>query len=132
MKPDRLNACLQLVAQTACGFDLTEYLAKAEKQLRGFVVSAGAEEASIFMGTPDIRLAKQVTEAARYGLRADFLERYKPYIEDGETVVASPHKVYGPENNDLILQHRGDWPAPAAITPVKLPAGYVSKEGIEL
>ena len=26
---------------------------------------------------------------------ADFLKRYKPYIEDGETVVASPHKVYG-------------------------------------
>ncbi len=37
---------------------------------------------------------------------ADFLERYKPYIEDGETVVASPHKVYGPENNDLMLQLR--------------------------
>jgi nicotinamidase-related amidase len=34
------------------------------------------------------------------------LERYKPYIEDGKTVVCSPHKVYGPENNDLILQLR--------------------------
>ncbi len=68
------------------------------------------------------------------GSGADFLERYKPYIENGETVVASPHKVYGPENNDLILRHRGDWPAPhpQPITPVKLPAGYVSKEGIEL
>jgi len=38
------------------------------------------------------------------GSGADWLERYKPYIEDGKTVVASPHKVYGPENNDLILQ----------------------------
>jgi nicotinamidase-related amidase len=37
---------------------------------------------------------------------ADFLQRYKPYIADGQTVVASPHKVYGPENNDLILQLR--------------------------
>lgn len=37
---------------------------------------------------------------------ADWLERYKPYIEDGETVVASPHKMYGPENNDLVLQLR--------------------------
>ena len=37
---------------------------------------------------------------------ADFLERYKPYIHDGETVIASPHKVYGPENNDLMLQLR--------------------------
>jgi nicotinamidase-related amidase len=27
-------------------------------------------------------------------------------IEDGETVVVSPHKVYGPETNDLVLQLR--------------------------
>jgi nicotinamidase-related amidase len=40
------------------------------------------------------------------GSGADFLDPYKPYIEDGETVVASPHKVYGPENNDLVLQLR--------------------------
>ncbi len=40
------------------------------------------------------------------GSGADFLERYKPYIEDGETVIASPHKIYGPETNDLILQLR--------------------------
>ncbi|OWY73107.1 isochorismatase [cyanobacterium TDX16] len=37
---------------------------------------------------------------------ADWLERYKPYIEDGRTVVVSPHKVYGPESNDLVLQLR--------------------------
>tara|TARA_R110002096_G_scaffold282544_6_gene476528 strand:+ start:840 stop:1493 length:654 start_codon:yes stop_codon:yes gene_type:complete len=37
---------------------------------------------------------------------ADWLERYKPFIEDGKTVVTSPHKVYGPENNDLVLQLR--------------------------
>lgn len=40
------------------------------------------------------------------GSGADWLERYKPYIEDGETIVASPHKVYGPETNDLALQLR--------------------------
>ena len=40
------------------------------------------------------------------GSGADWLEIYKPYINDGQTVVASPHKVYGPENNDLILQLR--------------------------
>ena len=40
------------------------------------------------------------------GSGADWLEQYKPYIEDAETVVASPHKVYGPENNDLSLQLR--------------------------
>ena len=40
------------------------------------------------------------------GSGADWLERYKPYIEDGETIISSPHKMYGPENNDLILQLR--------------------------
>ncbi len=40
------------------------------------------------------------------GSGADWLERYKPLIEDGETIIASPHKVYGPENNDVMLQLR--------------------------
>lgn len=40
------------------------------------------------------------------GSGADWLERYKPYIDDGRTVVASPHKVFGPESNDLVLQLR--------------------------
>lgn len=40
------------------------------------------------------------------GSGADWLENYKPYIEDGKTIVCSPHKVYGPENNDVILQLR--------------------------
>lgn len=40
------------------------------------------------------------------GSGADWLEVYKPLIEDGKTVVSSPHKVYGPESNDLILQLR--------------------------
>ena len=37
---------------------------------------------------------------------ADWLARYKKYIDDGQTVVVSPHKVYGPETNDLVLQLR--------------------------
>ena len=40
------------------------------------------------------------------GSGADWLEEYKPYIEDGKTIITSPHKVYGPESNDLILQLR--------------------------
>ena len=40
------------------------------------------------------------------GSGADWLEQYKPLINDGKTVVASPHKVYGPETNDLALQLR--------------------------
>ncbi|WP_391557198.1 isochorismatase family cysteine hydrolase [Robertmurraya sp.] len=40
------------------------------------------------------------------GSGADFLDKYKSYIEDGQTVITSPHKIYGPEANDLVLQLR--------------------------
>lgn len=40
------------------------------------------------------------------GSGADWLERYKPFIEDGKTIVASPHKVSSPTSNDLVLQLR--------------------------
>ena len=40
------------------------------------------------------------------GSGADWLEQYKPFINYGETVVTSPHKVYGPQSNDLALQLR--------------------------
>jgi nicotinamidase-related amidase len=37
---------------------------------------------------------------------ADFPEQFKPYIDDGRTVVLSPHKVYGSSTNDMLLQLR--------------------------
>jgi biuret amidohydrolase len=37
---------------------------------------------------------------------ADWMPQYKPFINDGSTVIASPHKLYGPEVNDLVLQVR--------------------------
>lgn len=40
------------------------------------------------------------------GSGADWLDAYKPYINDGKTVIASPHKIFGPESNDLALQLR--------------------------
>jgi nicotinamidase-related amidase len=40
------------------------------------------------------------------GSGADWLDRFKPYIEDGRTIVVSPHKVFGPQTNDLVLQLR--------------------------
>ncbi len=40
------------------------------------------------------------------GSGADWLAQYKKYINDGKTVVTSPHKVFGPETNDLVLQMR--------------------------
>jgi nicotinamidase-related amidase len=47
-----------------------------------------------------------VTLADFDGSGADFLPEYKGYILDGKTIIASPHKVYGPETNDLVLQLR--------------------------
>lgn len=40
------------------------------------------------------------------GSGADWLDRFKPFIEDGKTIVVNPHKVFGPQNNDLTLQLR--------------------------
>ncbi len=40
------------------------------------------------------------------GSGADWLELYKPYLDDGQTVITNPHKVFGPESNDLSLQLR--------------------------
>ena len=40
------------------------------------------------------------------GSGADWLDEFKTYIDDGETIVVSPHKVWSPQSNDLILQLR--------------------------
>ncbi len=40
------------------------------------------------------------------GSGADWLTQCKAYIQDGKTVVTSPHKVYGPVANNLVLQLR--------------------------
>jgi nicotinamidase-related amidase len=40
------------------------------------------------------------------GSGADWLERYRPFIEDGKTVVASTHKISSPQSNDLVFQLR--------------------------
>jgi len=40
------------------------------------------------------------------GSGADWMPQYKKYIEDGKTIVCSPHKVYSPAQNDLNLQMR--------------------------
>ena len=38
------------------------------------------------------------------GSGADWMEEFKPSINNAKTIICSPHKVYGPQNNDLILQ----------------------------
>jgi nicotinamidase-related amidase len=40
------------------------------------------------------------------GSGADWLAQYKPFIEDGKTVVVGPHKMWGPQTNDLVFQLR--------------------------
>ena len=46
----------------------------------------------------------QLSEEGFEGSGADWLEQYKPYIAEDNVIVASPHKVYGPEQNDLIFK----------------------------
>ncbi len=40
------------------------------------------------------------------GSGADWHEPLKPLIDRDDVIVTSPHKVYGPESNDLVLQLR--------------------------
>ena len=40
------------------------------------------------------------------GSGADFMPEFAPYIEDDQTIIASTHKLYGPQSNDLMLQLR--------------------------
>lgn len=37
---------------------------------------------------------------------SDWLEQYKKYINKSNVIVSSPHKIFGPESNDLALQLR--------------------------
>lgn len=40
------------------------------------------------------------------GSGADWMPEYKSYIQDGRTVVCSPHKIAGPQTNDVVFQLR--------------------------
>lgn len=40
------------------------------------------------------------------GSGADWVEPLGKFVDDGETIVVNPHKVYGPQTNDLTLQLR--------------------------
>lgn len=40
------------------------------------------------------------------GSGADFLKEFKPFFSGKNVVICNPHKVYGPQNNDLALQLR--------------------------
>jgi nicotinamidase-related amidase len=48
----------------------------------------------------------QLNKEGFEGSGADFLERYKKYIDTDFVTVVGPHKIYGPEQNDLSLQLR--------------------------
>ena len=50
--------------------------------------------------------ASPYDSASFEGSGADFMPEYKDHIHDGETIITSPHKVYGPQANDLVLQLR--------------------------
>jgi len=47
-----------------------------------------------------------LTMEAFEGSGADWLNNYKKYIDGDNIIVTNPHKLYGPESNDLALQLR--------------------------
>lgn len=46
----------------------------------------------------------QLTLDGFAGSGAEWMPEFKEYIEDGHTIICSPHKLYGPQANDLVLQ----------------------------
>ena len=60
--------------------------------LFGWTALASARQPLIFIGS-------NTTTTATYSSPT-----FKQYIEDGKTIVVSPHKVFGPQTNDLVLQ----------------------------
>ncbi|MBL1176788.1 cysteine hydrolase [Pantanalinema sp. GBBB05] len=60
----------------------------------------------MMLGVKEFTRSGPLTLDGFSGSGADWLDRYKPFIEDGKTIVVSPHKVYGPQSNDLVLQLR--------------------------
>lgn len=48
----------------------------------------------------------QLSTVGFEGSGPDFLERYKKYIDQDFVTVVGPHKIFGPEQNDLSLQLR--------------------------
>lgn len=48
---------------------------------------------------------KSQYEPVEEGSGADFIEELKPYLDEN-TIISSPHKIFGPESNDLALQLR--------------------------
>jgi nicotinamidase-related amidase len=72
---------------------------------RRWVAAGGALEA--LMGQLGVFARKGPLTLDEFdGSGADWPERFKPYLEACDTVVASPHKVYGTASNDLVLQLR--------------------------
>ena len=65
----------------------------------------GALEALMHKITMFDRKGALTTEGFE-GSGADWLDRYKKYIDGDNVIVVSPHKLYGPESNDLALQLR--------------------------
>jgi biuret amidohydrolase len=70
-----------------------------------WVAAGGALE--VLMGQLGVVTRKgPLTLEGFSGSGADWPERFKPYLEACDTIVASPHKVYGTASNDLVLQLR--------------------------
>jgi nicotinamidase-related amidase len=96
-----------------------ERLLKAARQANMVVVVAPhyyyASDHRLGFGGPLEKLMDRVglldrallTAAESDSSGADVLPQFKPYLLDRKTIVASPHRVYGPANEDLAWRLRG-------------------------
>jgi nicotinamidase-related amidase len=72
---------------------------------KDWIAPGGATEA-LMAQLPVFQRRGPLTLDGFAGSGADFPERFKPHLFDGQTVILSPHKVYGSSTNDLVLQLR--------------------------
>ena len=98
---ENLDRLFRAAKQTGYGVFVSPHYLYPHDQRWGF---GGPVERMMLDGKEFFRTGQLAPAAADSG--ADWLARYRPYIEDGETVVASPHKAWGPQTSDLVFQLR--------------------------
>lgn len=75
-------------------------------RFQGLVEQSMLENHEFLRPDPSAIVADGARSQERPVFGADWLPRYKRFIEDGKTVVVSPHKAWGPQTNDLVFQLR--------------------------
>ena len=95
------------------GFGLTKDILEKYNTIENMIemVKQAKEKGYKLFISPHMMLEQQMFarksqyEPVEEGSGADFIEELKPYLDEN-TIISSPHKIFGPESNDLALQLR--------------------------